>query len=115
MSACLVSPQHIHALVAYAIHAKVIHRDDGAELARTPASENIRSVEYRYPDTEGQAAPSFLPVFDSNDEYLDVCASPWEEPETRVSFLGVVVKGQAILAVRPPTDIIKLCHGYEHR
>ena len=41
MSACLVSPQHIHALVAYAIHAKVIHRDDGAELARTPASENI--------------------------------------------------------------------------
>jgi len=41
MSAYLVSPQHIHALVAYAIHAKVIHRDDGAELARTLASENI--------------------------------------------------------------------------
>ena len=115
MSACLVSPQHIHALVAYAIHAKVIHRDDGAELARTLASENIRSVEYRYPDTEGQAAPSFLPAFDSNDEYLDACARPWEEPETRVAFMGVVVKGQAILAIRPPMDIIKLCHGYEYQ
>lgn len=115
MSAFLVSPQHIHLLVSYAKHTGVVRTDeDAARLARKLAEENIKSVEYRYPDMAGRSAQEFL-TFASNDEYVNTCAHPWDDTPLPDNRWGVKVRRPLYIAVRQPVEVIKLAHSYEYQ
>jgi hypothetical protein len=57
MSAWIVSPYHVNALVTWAMHHKVAYEHGGVVIHVSPATakilmdENVRSVNYRYSET----------------------------------------------------------------
>lgn len=77
MSAYLVNPEDIQALVHYAVQHDLLPEGlNRATTARAIGRANIESVEYRYPDTrEGGAARHFLTM--SNQKYLKMVAEPF--------------------------------------
>lgn len=77
MSAYVVHPEDIQALVQYAEQHNLLPEGlNAATTARAIGRANLESVEYRYPDTrEAGAAPAFLMM--SNKEYLRRVAEPF--------------------------------------
>jgi hypothetical protein len=73
MSAYLVNPKHIQAIVAWADnHGAVPNGLTTKDLAGYLALANLASVEWRYEDTAGNAAKMFLNM-DSNQDYVKAC------------------------------------------
>ncbi len=75
MSAFLVTPEHIQAIVAYSLHEARDYTPPmpGDRMAAILAKENINSVRYRYQErltdrTEQEDA-----------DYIQACARPWLE------------------------------------
>jgi hypothetical protein len=104
MSAFLCTPEHIHAIVGYAAYHHVPYNVEPYTLATTLAKENLRSVEYRYPDTKGHAACEFLD-FKNNRAYIAACADPWhlsnQQPPQPPKFT--------------PVEIIKLIDSLDYQ
>lgn len=77
MSAYLVDPEDIQALVQYAEQHNLLPEGlNRATTARAIGRANLESVEYRYPDTrEAGAARHFWTM--SNQNYLKVVAEPF--------------------------------------
>lgn len=79
MSAFLCLPEHIQAITRYAVANGILYDVDPFTLATVLAKENIRSVEYRYPDVKGHAARDFFTVpYASNEAYIAACGEPWK-------------------------------------
>lgn len=77
MSAYVVDPESIQALVQYAEQHNLLPEGlNRATTARAIGRANLESVEYRYPDTrEAGAARNFLTM--SNQKYLQLVAEPF--------------------------------------
>jgi len=80
MSAFLCNPAHIGILSAFV--ATEANGESASRIARTLAKENLRSVEFRYPDTAGRAAEEFLGM--TNQEYIAACAELAENPGVEI-------------------------------
>lgn len=126
MSAFLVSPEHIGAMIGFGAEPEpwrndgpltlyrpsddtTIHlaSDEGRELAaRVLAHENLRSLRYRYPDTTGAA--DWGP-WESDMDYLLRCNA-----EAR-RFLGSREKFRHMGVKQKAANIWQMCNCYEYQ
>lgn len=88
MSAFIVSPATIRALVNWAKANKALYGD--AETAQKLIAANVKSIAARYPDTKGKEIQAFLGI--SPGQYLSKAIA--FDPQD---------------AKRPAVEIIKLC------
>jgi hypothetical protein len=97
MSAFLCTPEHIQAIINHALANGMLDADPYT-VAVAFAKQNIRSVEYRYPDTKGHSAKEFFSdgMFRSNKAYIDACAAPWHPDMPRRRAESKLKAGEVI-------------------
>ena len=88
MSAYIISPEQIQAIVTWAKKNDSLPcRANPEEIAKVLAEANIASVEYRYPDLIGSSVQAFLSL-SSNEEYIEECQR--EFPGLLPTAIGVI-------------------------
>ena len=79
MSAFLCNPTHIGILSAF---VAVESGEDASKIAQILATENLKSIDFRYPDMPRMAAEEFLGM--TNQEYINACVNLSERLEVDI-------------------------------